>query len=143
MSIVVPKIKYTDGWRYMTYEQVTYQLSERWEGVPSFEMHEGHLDGPMRTLTIYEDYPWDGATNAIDTKSSIVGSLVHDFFYEAFRQGRLDPAVWREKADMELCDICEASGMWDIRADAWFEATHLFAASAATPGSEREVLEAP
>ena len=128
----------------MTDAPASYMLSERWVNVPSFALREGMVHGPSRTLTIEEEYPWDGASGpTIDTKDSMVPSLIHDFLYEAFRQGKLDPHEWREKADLEFYDLCLACGMGKIRASTWFYAIRWGAAKAARPESNHAVLEAP
>ena len=152
--ITVPHIKYTDGWKYMLYEPLVYQLSERFTGIPSCKVHEGEIDGSTRTITIYVDYPWDGASGpTIDTKDSIVPSTIHDFLYELLRQQMLGQE-WREKADLEFYDLMIACiDMSDTnnfikafkrtRAYTWYYAVRWGAVSAAKPGSERKVLEAP
>jgi hypothetical protein len=142
--IVVPRMKYTKGWKYRLEEDLIYVLSERFAGVPSCEIYDGKLDGPTRTITIYEGYPWDGCSGpTIDTRDSMLPGCIHDFGYELCRMEKLDYREWRAMFDLEFLDLCEACGMWGPRAEIWYQAVHRFAEGAAMPGSEREVLEAP
>ena len=139
----VPHIRYTDGWKYITDGEIIYQLSERFEGIPSYEMHEGKVDGPTRTMTIYDEYPYDGASGpTVDTMDSMVPSGIHDFLYESLRQEKIGQE-WRERADLEFYDLCIACGMSKIRASAWYYAVSWGAKGAARPGRERKILEAP
>ena len=141
--MIAPRIRYTDGWKYMLDEPLIYQLSEQFIGIPSCDVHEGKVDGPTRTITIYVDYPWDGASGpTIDTNDSIVPSTIHDFLYELLRQHMLGQE-WREKADLEFYDLCIACGMSNIRASVWYYAVRWGATGAARPGRERKILEAP
>ena len=128
----------------MTDKPLYYTLSERWANVPTFSLHEGSVQGNTRQMNIDEGYPWDGASGpTIDTKDSMLPSLIHDFLYEAFRQGKLDPGEWREKADLEFYDLCLACGMGKLRASTWYYAIRWGAAKAARPESNHQVLEAP
>ena len=69
------------------------------------------------TLTVKAGYAWDGASGpAIDTKTFMRGSLVHDVLYQMMREGLLDPGKYREPADAILRDICREDGMMAIRA---------------------------
>lgn len=74
-------------------------------------------------VTINDGYAWDGASGAIDTKSIMRASLVHDALYQMIREGL--PIV-RKEADKELYRICRESGMWWIRAQYIYWAVRLF-----------------
>lgn len=85
------------------------------------------------TLTIRAGYAWDGASKALDSKSSMRGSLSHDAFYQLMRMGLLDRERWRAVADAELERICREDGMWGWRASAWHLAVRVFADPASDP----------
>jgi len=69
-------------------------------------------------LFIKARYAWDGASGpAIDTKTFMRGSLVHDALYQLMREGHLD-RKYRKRADQLLREICLEDGMWNVRA-AW------------------------
>jgi hypothetical protein len=142
--ITVPKMRYTKGWKYRLEDPLVYQLSERWIGVPSCDIYDGTLHGPTRLITIRDGYPWDGCSGpTIDTTDSMVPGCIHDFLYELCRMEQLDYKKWRPLADLEFYDLCRECGMNRMRAWTWYQAVHRFAESAAMPGSEREILEAP
>jgi hypothetical protein len=53
-------------------------------------------------LIVFEiNYSWDGASGAINTKSWIIPSLVHDGFYQLMREGMLDRSL-RKEADLAM-----------------------------------------
>lgn len=69
-------------------------------------------------LTMQAGYQWDGASGpAIDTKSFMRGSLVHDALYQLIRDGVL-PLDTRAAADFTLHRLVIEDGMWRVRA-AW------------------------
>lgn len=60
-------------------------------------------------------YFWDGATGGIDTKDFMRGSLIHDVFCQAIKEGLLD-IKYRKDADKVLKRIILEDGMSGIRA---------------------------
>ena len=120
---MTPHIRYRAGYRY--------QLAE------PYEVHVGiapsaTIEHPffrltvVGWLTIQAGYAWDGASGpAIDTKSFMRGSLVHDVCYQAMSLGLL-AVEWREAADQLLRRLCREDGMsrlrawWVYRAVRWF-----------------------
>ena len=67
-------------------------------------------------LTIKKGYCWDGPSGpTFDTDSFMLGSLVHDAFYQLIREMKL-PMSYRIKADRLLRVICLADGMSKARA---------------------------
>jgi hypothetical protein len=73
-------------------------------------------------------YAWDGASGpAIDTKTIMRGSLVHDALYQLMREGHLDRAKYRDVADQLLRKICIEDGMWKARANWVYWAVKSFA----------------
>jgi len=67
-------------------------------------------------LTIYQGFPWDGATGAIDTEDFMRGSCVHDFFCNAIDE-RLLSVDFREPADHLLFKLLVEDGMPLARAE--------------------------
>lgn len=76
-------------------------------------------------LMIRSGYAWDGASGAIDTKSIMRASLVHDALYQLMREGGLLHS-YRKAADKEFYRIMREDGMWWIRAQYIYWAVRLF-----------------
>jgi hypothetical protein len=96
-------------------------------------------------LTIRGGYAWDGASGpAINTKTIIRGSLLHDALYQLIRAGKLDKK-YREKIDQLFRDICIEDGMWRIRANWVYFAVRKFASFAVKKysGAENKIHTAP
>ena len=94
-------------------------------------------------LTMRLGYCWDGASNiAVDTKSAMRPSLIHDAIYQLIRMGLISESC-RALADRLLQQLCLEDGMNPLRAEAWYHAVDLFAAGCAQSGTERKIMEAP
>lgn len=134
-------IKYTAGWKYVLAED--YKIST--SIYPPKEIH--HLRDfilyPSGDLHIFEKYPWDGASGAIDTKNSMVASLVHDCFCEMMRTGELDYDTYSDQVHELLGKIAKEDGMWSFRADMWTLATKTFQGGHPSHPDEHPVMEAP
>ena len=134
------QIRYRAGYRYQLaapYECLlmlapVYEIVTEWARfLPS-----GHL-------VISTGYAWDGPSGlALDTKSAMRGSLVHDALYQLIRL-RLLPEQTRETVDHIYERFCIEDGMWKLRAWGHFTALRAFGWAAADPESERPVLTAP
>jgi hypothetical protein len=95
--------------------------------------------GTTGYLTILAGYAWDGASGpAIDTKTFMRGSLVHDCLYQLMREGLLDREIYRPYADELLRKICLEDGMWKARANWVFWAVRSFAARSSEPEKKPE-----
>lgn len=69
-------------------------------------------------LTILAHYAWDGPSGpTIDTKTFMLGSLIHDALYQMMREGHISKG-FRLYADQLLRKICIDSGMNRFRA--WY-----------------------
>ena len=91
-------------------------------------------------LSVHNGYAWDGLSGpTIDTKDSMVGSLVHDALYQLIREGYLD-ADWRAKVDGLLYRLLLDAGMPKWRASYMYWAVRKFGNRYAAP-REVEVLE--
>ena len=75
-------------------------------------------EGGKALVTIKKGYAWDGPSGAVDTKSWMTGSLVHDALYQLMRDGLLSRKL-RKEADkaMETINV-EIGGMSRFRA--WY-----------------------
>ena len=77
-------------------------------------------------LVLAEGYAWDGASwPAIDTRTFMRGSLIHDALYQLIREGEL-PKELRIDADKVLKRACLADGMWRFRAWYVYKSVRLF-----------------
>lgn len=110
-------IKYTKGWKYVLAEDVIIQT-----GIypPKRIQHKDEfmLD-TMGYLHIKKNYPWDGATGALDTKSAMTASLVHDCFCEMMRVGELDYDTYSPLVHELLAKLARERGMWKWRSWSW------------------------
>lgn len=117
-------------YKYETVEDV--QIATRLRPVETIATAYGMLT-PNGTAVIYKGYAWDGASGpTIDTKSSMVASLVHDFLYQLIREGYLQKSD-RKPADLTLYDLLIEHGMWKWRAKMWYQGVRKGAWWAATP----------
>lgn len=89
----------------------------------------------MNVMTIKAGYAWDGASGpAIDTKTFMLGSLVHDAYYQLLREGKLGYVKKRRKyADQELRRICLKEGMSKFRAWYVYRAVRMFCEKSSLP----------
>ena len=84
-------------------------------------------------MVIHKGYAWDGPSGpTIDTDNFMLGSLVHDVFYQAIREGML-PRSFRKTADQEFRRICIEQGMSKFRAWYVYNAVRLFSGGSAKP----------
>lgn len=98
---------------------------------------------PAGELAIARGYAWDGPSGpAIDTKSAMRGSLIHDALFQLLRLGHLSDAL-RPTFDQIYKDACIEDGMWLARAHLHFLALRQFGWWAARPSAERQILTAP
>ena len=78
------------------------------------------------TLIIKKGYSWDGASfPAINTKTFIKSSLVHDCLFQLMREGKLS-REYKPIADTLLREISIEQGMCKIRAWYVYWAVRLF-----------------
>ena len=104
------KILYRKGYKYSLWQTYRVQI-----GITGFTVRHRLFElNPDGWLTVFEDYPWDGASGpTFDTSSTIRGSLVHDVLYEMMRLGLL-PQTCFYAANQELYKIILEDGMWRL-----------------------------
>ena len=138
---MIAPVRYRAGYKYQTAEDYVAKLPAEFHPYATrtrwLILELGGL------LLIREGYAWDGASGpAIDTKSAIVGSLVHDALYQLIRLGRL-PDDLRGAADEVYKNLCLEGGMWAARSWWHFKGVRWFGGNSAEPDAEKPVLTAP
>lgn len=87
-----------------------------------------HLEN--RVFKILDGYRWDGASGiAIDTKTFMLGSLVHDALYQTIREAQItdiEKKELRKFADGVLYELNKQSGMNVIRNKLVYGAVRIF-----------------
>lgn len=139
--IVQKKVTYTEGYRYQL--EADYDDVIEVRPLCKVVIEHGSLDVDG-TLKILNAYAWDGPSGpTVRTKSSIRGSLVHDFLYQLMREGCLDEATWRDMADNILYRILVEDGMLRFRAWYWRQGVKWFGGPAGDPANDKLMLSAP
>ncbi len=134
-------IQYRNGYKYQTAADYTLQTALR----PAIDISNRFIklttDG---LLTIREDYAWDGASGpTADSPDSMRASLVHDALYQLMRDGSLDEATYKPKADAIFHDILLEDGMPSFRALTWYRGVQKFGEPSANPANDKPILTAP
>lgn len=125
-------------YKYQTLAEVHYDTG--WHIPEGLTTRAGYVhlssDG---LLTILRGYVWDGASGpTLDTRSTMLASLVHDALYQLMRERQLGQE-WRPLADELLRRIMldKYRGKWRrwhaARVKVWFWALRKFAGYAAEP----------
>jgi hypothetical protein len=133
------KILYREGYKYQLGEDYFHVVNDKFDSITPF--NNGFLKFSPSILLIKAGYAWDGASGiAIDTKSFMRGSLVHDALYQCMRLGLLSLDM-KDECDKELVRICKEDGMSHFRASYVYEGVKLFGMKSAT--KLKEVITAP
>lgn len=125
---------------YRPIRRYKYQLREDFR----YDVGRAFPDGPIQNefihlspegvLTIRTYYAWDGVSGpVIDTQANLKASLVHDALYQLMREGRLDPAEYREWSDRLFMEMCRKGGVMDLFARLYFKGLTWFGAKNAKP----------
>ena len=79
-------------------------------------------------LSVKRGYAWDGASGPIiNTRDTLVASLVHDVLYQAMRLNLIKPSKENRKiADKNFFEILKMNGVNSIRRKVWYLAVKLF-----------------
>lgn len=125
------------GYRYQLAEQFTHTLfKESFKNVEHeyFEIKDG-------LITVKQGYAWDGPSGpTIDTKNTLMPSMIHDCLYQAIRLGLLPPED-RKKADDLLVILLLETGTNYFRAKLWGWCVHVFAKFAAGKPNKRDIVK--
>ena len=94
--------------------------------IPDFE-HE-YASSKDSILSVKKGYAWDGASGPIiNTRDTLVASLVHDVLYQAMRLSLIKPSKEnRQIADKNFFEILKMNGVNSIRRKVWYFAVRLF-----------------
>lgn len=136
------KIHYKAGYKYQLVEG--FSIQTKIVPAPLLKGIENRylLLTNKGVLVIRTGYAWDGPSGlAIDSKTYMRASLIHDAFYQLMREGLLS-ANWRKEADDFLYEICVRDGMLKIRAYIAYRAVRRLAAAWITKRKRKKVLEA-
>jgi hypothetical protein len=133
--------------KYRGLRRWKYQLMERHTEETQIVGHEydnGFLTLRSDGVLIMEcGYCWDGPSGPTwDTPDSLLGSLVHDAFYQLIRLGAV-PRSMRERVDRLFYDLLRRSGMPAWRAWYYWKAVRWFGWMAASGKESTGVIEAP
>ena len=137
-GMTMDSVYYRDGFKYQTADHFAVVLPF---DCPDFEM-EPFVCVMNNVMYILEGYAWDGASGAVDTKSIIRGTLVHDAFHEAMRKG-LIPQTFRAPSDLLFRQMCIEDKMMKWRAAWVYKAVRKLAAGAANPRNRKKIRRAP
>ncbi|GAG07997.1 unnamed protein product [marine sediment metagenome] len=152
------KIKYTKKriWKYKLKSFVNYNIPSEFKVAIEKAIGESQFCTPNKTMIgtdythyfqvtkrciiVHEDYCWDGASGpTLDTKNTMSASLIHDVFYQCFREEILNISL-RKVADQIFRHILIENGMNKIRANIWYYSLRMFGKKSADP--KNFILEA-
>lgn len=133
-------IKYRKGYKYQLAETYRVKTQIIPEEVIISQFLSLSLDG---VLTIKSGYAWDGPSGPVpDTASNMRASLVHDAFYQLFRQEYLPPRL-KEAVDRLFSDICMEDGVPEIFASAYYAGLAIGGTPAMSPENRKKTYTAP
>jgi len=134
------KIAYRKGYKYQLAGTCCYALLVDIKVVISTEF----IDlGSSGDLIIKSGYAWDGPSGpAMDTKTAMRGSLIHDALYQLMRMNLL-PQSFRLIADKKYRAVCGLDGMSAFRRWYHFRLIRRLASGAAKPRARKKVFIAP
>ena len=94
--------------------------------IPDFE-HE-YASSKDGILSVKKGYAWTGASGPIiNTRDTLVASLVHDVLYQAMRLNLIKSSKENRKiADKNFFEILKMNGVNSIRRKVWYFAVRLF-----------------
>lgn len=121
--MIESQIRYRNGYKYQLATDYFCALEFKPCSEITSEFIELDTNG---VLYLHRGYAWDGPSGpALDTKSFMRASLVHDALYQLIGMELL-PKKCKPLADMEMRRICIEDGMSRIRAWYTFKAVQVF-----------------
>ena len=117
-------MKYSEyKYKFKVEENFSIELTFK---IPDFE-HE-YASSKDSVLSVKRGYAWDGASGPIiNTRDTLVASLVHDVLYQAMRLNLIKPSKDNRKiADKNFFEILKMHGVNSIRRKVWYFAVRLF-----------------
>lgn len=128
--------------KYVLHTHVRVEIPEfddlPWAYIPDYAALGGGV------LDILPGYAWDGPSGpTVDSKNAMPPSLVHDVFYQMFREGRLSAKKYRKRVDQLYRKHCIACGMSKFRAGYQYAALRAFGGFAAKRNPKPVVYDAP
>ena len=117
-------MKYTEyKYKFKVEENFSIKLPYK---IPDFE-HQ-YASSKDSILSVKRGYAWDGASGPIiNTRDTLVASLVHDVLYQAMRLNLIKSNNENKKiADKIFFEILKMHGLNSIRRKVWYLAVRLF-----------------
>ena len=128
-------------YKYLVMEEYVYRLAHAYPPVTVYRQSRLQQEAsplPMfrfdgNRLVVYPGYSWDGASGpAVDTRSSMAPSLMHDCAYQSIRMGRLS-RDYRKAADSDFRELLRSEGMGRVWSRVRYWALRAFGGRAAKP----------
>ena len=117
-------MKYSEyKYKFKVEENFSIELSFK---IPDFE--HPYASSKDSILFVKKGYAWDGASGPIiNTRDTLVASLVHDVLYQAMRLNLIKSSKENRKiADKNFFEILKMHGVNSIRRKVWYFAVRLF-----------------
>ena len=132
-------ICYRKGLKYQLTKESIIQLPF----APAKDIHTEYVSFFSNGMIVNKiGYAWDGASGpAINDKTNMLPSLVHDSGYQLLRLGLLSQD-YRQRFDEVYRQLCIEHGMSEIRADLEYDAIRIFGAQFASVQKE-QIIFAP
>ena len=128
-------------YKYLVMEEYVFELEHSYPSFTVFRqsrLQEEASPLPMfrfegKRLVVYPGYSWDGASGpAVDTRSSMAPSLMHDCAYQSIRMRRLKQD-YRIAADIDFRELLRFEGMGKVWSRVRYWALRAFGRGAAKP----------
>ncbi len=126
-------------YKYLVMEEYVFQLEHTYPAFTVYRQSRLQREAsplPMfefdgNRLVVYPGYSWDGASGpAVDTRSSMAPSLMHDCAYQSIRMRRLS-RDYRKAADSDFRELLRFEGMGRVWSRVRYWALRAFGSRAA------------
>lgn len=115
-------VRYKKRYQYELLESFSFKTS--FKPATTVELKYIRIDVDGR-ITAKPGYAWDGATGAIDTKSTMKASLIHDVCYQLLNLNVI-PMRYRKEFDVMYYQTALRNGMFIGRAFYHYAAVRMF-----------------